>query len=104
MDILELFQALGAYFLMPFYVIAYFIESFINGIAVTFQIVLDSVFNILEGFESGLNSLLSFVSWLPSVTFWLLCIMIGLLVSIVLIRIVTKVIETLPGGFGGWLK
>lgn len=104
MDILGLFEALGSYFLLPFYAIAYFFESYINAFAVLLQIMLDSVYNIFEGLESGINSLISFVSWLPSLTFGLLVLMFGLLVGVVLVRVVTKVLETLPGGMGGWLK
>lgn len=104
MDISGLFEALGSYFVLPFYVIAYFFESYINAFAILLQIMLDSVYNIFEALESGINSILSFVSWLPPLTFGLLVLMFGLLVGVVLVRVVTKVLETLPGGMGGWLK
>lgn len=104
MDISGLFEALGSYFVLPFYAIAYYFESYINSYAVLLQIYLDSLFNIYEALESGINSILAFVAWLPLPTFALLVLMFGLLIGVVLIRVVTKVLETLPGGMGGWLK
>lgn len=104
MDIGGLFEALGAYFLLPFYAIAYYFESFINGFAVVLQILVDAVFSILQGLEAGLNAIVSFVSWLPPLTFGLFVLLTGLIVAVVMVRIVTKVLETLPGGMGGWLK
>lgn len=104
MDVLGLFEAMGAYVLLPFYAIAYFFESFINGFSVVLQILIEAVYSILQGLEMGLNAIVSFVSWLPPVTFGLFVLLTGLLVAVVMVRIVTKVIETLPGGWGGWLK
>lgn len=104
MELLDFFDAIGAYFQLPIYSVLYFIESYINSFAVILQALAEILFGALEGFESGINALASFVSWLPSLTFGLIILISGLLLAVVLIRVVTKVIETMPGGFGGWLK
>lgn len=104
MELFDFFEAIGAYFQLPIYAVLYFIESYVNSFAEVIQALAVIVFGGLEGLEAGLNALASFVSWLPSLTFGLIILISGLLLLVVLIRVVTKVIETLPGGFGGWLK
>lgn len=104
MELLDFFDAIGAYFQLPIYSLLYFVESYVNSFAVVIQALAEILFGALEGLESGLNALASFVAWLPSLTFGLIILISGLLLLVVLARVVTKVIETLPGGFGGWLK
>lgn len=104
MELLDFFDALGAYFQLPIYSVLYFVESYVNSFGQVLEVLAGILFGALEGLETGLTALASFVSWLPSVTFGLIVLMSGLLLLVVLIRVVTKVVETLPGGFGGWLK
>lgn len=100
MDILEMFEALGGYFLLPVYAVGYTVESVINLFADLGNEFIDALNYTTVFLENLINTLYGFVSWLPTVVLIPVMFLLILLPVVIGIRFVTKIIQTIK--LGGW--
>lgn len=101
MDIAELFEALGGYFLLPVYGVLYFLECVLNLFAGFINEIIDAYNYTMVFMEHLINTLYGFISWMPTVVLVPVEFLLILLPIVIGIRLVTKVIQTIK--LSGWL-
>lgn len=105
MELAEFFVNIAGYFFFIPYAIMYLIQEIINMLFGVLQPIIDICVDYVNVVGDLFETLFAFVAWIPSSTLWLLGISGFVMFSVIGIRVVLKLLETIiPGGFGGWLK
>lgn len=102
MDILEMFEALGGYFMLPVYAVLYVVESFINLFADLGNELIDALNYTTVFLENLINTVYGFISWMPDPVLIPLTFLLILLPIVIGIRFVTKIIQSIK--LSGWFE
>lgn len=102
MDIGQMFEAMGGYFLLPVYAVLYFVECVLNLFAGLVNEMIEAYNHTMIYLEHLINTLYGFISWMPTVVLIPVEFLLLLLPIVIGVRLVTKIIQTLK--LSGWLE
>lgn len=102
MDILEMFSALGGYFMLPVYAVLYAVESLINLFADLGNEFIDALNYTTVFLENLINTVYGFISWMPDPVLIPLTFLLILLPIVISVRFVTKIIQSIK--LSGWFE